>query len=81
MPSTLTPLPHTLTPMYISFRTRYLLYMVAVHLAMTGLLFLVLAQNKPLFIASEVGLLVSLYVAISIYRQFQQPAEFNASGI
>ncbi len=63
------------------FRTRYLLYIIAVHIAITGLLFLVLQQNKLLFIASELGLLVSIGIAVSIYRQFQQPSAFIASGI
>ncbi|GAB4017410.1 ATP-binding protein [Spirosoma migulaei] len=67
--------------MHVSFRTRYLLYIIAIHLAMTGLLFLVLKENKLLFIASEIGLLLSVYAAISIYRRFQQPSEFIASGI
>jgi nitrogen fixation/metabolism regulation signal transduction histidine kinase len=67
--------------MHISFRTRYLLYIVAVHLAIGGLLFLVLRQDKPLFIASEIGLVVSVIIAVNIYRQFQQPSEFIASGI
>ena len=67
--------------MHLTFRTRYLLYIIAVHLAITGLLFLVLRENKPWFIASELGLLLSIYVAISIYRQFQQPSAFIASGI
>lgn len=67
--------------MHLNFRTRYLLYIIAVHAAIGGLLFLVLQQNKPWFIASEIGLLLSIYVAISIYRQFQQPSEFIASGI
>lgn len=67
--------------MHISFRTRYLLYIIAVHAAITALLFLVLRQNKLWFIVSELGLLLSIYVAISIYRQFQQPSEFIASGI
>ncbi len=67
--------------MHFSFRTRYLLYILVVHLAIGGLLFLVLRQDKPLFIASEVGLLLSIYVAASIYRQFRQPSQFIASGI
>ncbi|AUD01749.1 sensor histidine kinase [Spirosoma pollinicola] len=67
--------------MHVNFRVRYLLYIVAVHIAMTGLLFLVLRQNKLLLIASELGLLLSIYKAIRIYRQFQQPSEFIASGI
>lgn len=67
--------------MSLTFRTRYLLYIIFVHLAVTALLFLVLRQDKLWFIASEVGLLLSIYVAISIYRQFQQPSAFIASGI
>ncbi|MBN8826090.1 MULTISPECIES: ATP-binding protein [unclassified Spirosoma] len=67
--------------MHISFRTRYLLYIIAVHVAIAGLLYLLLQQNKPWFIASELGLLLSIYMAVSIYRQFQQPSEFIASGI
>lgn len=67
--------------MYISFRTRYLLYIIAVHLAIGGLLYKLLQQDKPVFIASELGLLLSIYIAVSIYRQFQQPSEFIASGI
>ncbi|MFD2572083.1 sensor histidine kinase [Spirosoma soli] len=67
--------------MHVSFRTRYLLYILVIHLAMGGLLFLVLRQNKPLFIASEIGLLLSIVAAISIYQQFRQPAQFIASGI
>ena len=67
--------------MHLKFRTRYLLYITAIHIAITGLLFLVLQQNKLLFIASELGLLVSVGIAVSIYRQFQQPSAFIASGI
>jgi nitrogen fixation/metabolism regulation signal transduction histidine kinase len=67
--------------MHLNFRTRYLLYIIAVHLAITVLLFLVLRQDKLWFIVSEIGLLLSIYVAVSIYRQFQQPSEFIASGI
>ena len=66
---------------FMTFRIRYLLYIITIHLAIGALLFLVLQQNKPLFIASELGLLLSIYVAVRIYRQFQQPSEFIASGI
>ncbi|MBD2704984.1 histidine kinase [Spirosoma sp. BT702] len=65
----------------MSFRTRYILYIITVHVAITGLLFVVLRQDKLLFIASEVGLLLSIFFAIQIYRSFQQPSEFIASGI
>ncbi|GAB3697448.1 ATP-binding protein [Spirosoma flavus] len=67
--------------MHVSFRTRYIVYIVVVHVAITALLFLVLKQDKLLFIVSEIGLLLSIYFAIQIYRSFQQPSEFIASGI
>ncbi|QMW05526.1 sensor histidine kinase [Spirosoma foliorum] len=67
--------------MKLTFRTRYLVYIIAIHIAMAGLLFLALRENKLVFIASEAGLLISIIMAISIYRAFQQPSEFIASGI
>lgn len=76
-------MPYHLTrlPMHLRFRTRYLLYIMAIHAAMTALLFWILRQDKLWFIASEIGLLLSIYFAVSIYRRFQQPSEFIASGI
>lgn len=65
----------------MTFRTRYLIYILTVHAALVGLTFLVLRQNKLLFIASEVLIAVSIYVAMRIYRTFQQPADFIASGV
>lgn len=75
------PIPFASHPMHFTFRARYLLYIVAIHAAIAGLLFLVLRENKLVFIASEAGLILSIIIAISIYRQFQQPSEFIASGI
>ncbi|MBC8152866.1 MAG: PAS domain-containing protein, partial [Bacteroidetes bacterium] len=52
------------------------------------LIFLELRQAKPLFATKEVLLItlevlviLSLYLAFQIYRSFQQPSEFIASGI
>ncbi|MBC3786650.1 sensor histidine kinase [Spirosoma utsteinense] len=67
--------------MRLTFRTRYLLYMVAVHAVLVALTFQLLKENKPLFIASEMLLVASIYGAIRIYRTFRQPAEFIQSGI
>lgn len=65
----------------MKFQTRYLLYILAIHVVLVGLTFQVLKQNKPLFIASEVLIALSLYVAIRLYRAFRQPSAFIASGI
>lgn len=67
--------------MRLNFKTRYLLYILAVHAVLVGLTFQLLKPNKPYFIASEVLIALSLYVAIRIYRSFRQPSEFIASGI
>lgn len=67
--------------MHFKFQTRYLIYSLALHAVLVGLTFQMLKQNKPLFIASEVLLVLSLYVAVRIYRAFRQPALFIASGI
>lgn len=67
--------------MKFPFRTRYLLYIGAVHAVLVALTFLVLRQNKVLFIAAELGILLSVFAAWWLYRQFRQPSEFVASGI
>lgn len=65
----------------MKFQTRYLLYILALHAVLVGLTFQLLKENKPWFIASEVLLALSLYVALRIYRSFRQPSIFIASGI
>ncbi len=65
----------------MKFQTRYLLYMGAVHAVLIGLTFQLLKENKPLFIASEVLIALSLYIAARLYQSFRQPAAFIASGI
>lgn len=67
--------------MYLPFRIRYLLYIGILHALLGGLLYLLLRENKLLFIGSEVAIVLSGYVAIQIYRAFQQPSAFIASGI
>lgn len=67
--------------MRLTLQTRYLLYIGAVHAVLTGLTFQLLKGNKALFIASEVLIVLSVYVAIRIYRAFGKPANFIRSGI
>ncbi|GAB3898390.1 sensor histidine kinase [Spirosoma agri] len=67
--------------MNLRLRTRYLIYIVALHLVLIALIGWELRENKALFIASEVLMLLSIYVAVRIYRSFRQPSTFIASGI
>jgi two-component system nitrogen regulation sensor histidine kinase NtrY len=67
--------------MKLSLRTKYLLYIVAIHAALLFLIFKWLQENKLFFIISEVLVLVSVFVAIQIYQAFGQPSQFISSGI
>ncbi|WP_375443548.1 PAS domain-containing sensor histidine kinase [uncultured Fibrella sp.] len=65
----------------MKFQTRYLLYIGAVHAVLIGLTFQLLKEDKPYFIASELLILLSMYIAVRLYQSFRQPAAFIASGI
>jgi len=67
--------------MKLPLRTSYLIYIIAVHLVLVALTWQILKENKVWFIASEVLILISIILAIRIYRSFRQPSEFIASGI
>ncbi|GAB3222266.1 sensor histidine kinase [Spirosoma arcticum] len=65
----------------MKFQRRYLLYILTLHAVLVGLTFQLLKHMKVWFMASEVLILLSLYVAFRIYRSFRQPSAFIASGI
>jgi two-component system nitrogen regulation sensor histidine kinase NtrY len=65
----------------MSLRTKYLLYIIAIHAALIFLIFKWLQENKLLFIVSEVLVLASVLSAIQIYRAFGQPSQFVSAGI
>lgn len=67
--------------MTLSTRTRYILYISALHAALIFLVYRLLFQDKLLFIASEAFLLVSVFVSIHLYQSFLRPNEFVKSGI
>ena len=64
-----------------SLRTRFLMYITLLHLALVYLIFRWLFENKLLFIASEVFVLISIVVAIYLYRDFRKPIDFISAGI
>ncbi|GAA4414897.1 ATP-binding protein [Nibrella viscosa] len=67
--------------MKLPLRIQYALFITFIHLALIYLIFRWLGENKVLFIVSEVFVLISILVAIRIYRAFGQPSEFISSGI
>jgi nitrogen fixation/metabolism regulation signal transduction histidine kinase len=67
--------------MKLPLRTSYLIYIIAVHLILVMLTWLVLLEKKVWFIVSELLILTSVYLAIRIYQAFREPSEFIESGI
>ncbi|QKZ11145.1 sensor histidine kinase [Spirosoma sp. KUDC1026] len=67
--------------MKLPLRTSYLIYIIAVHLVLVALTWLVLREDKVWFIVSELLILASIYLAIRIYQAFREPSEFIESGI
>jgi two-component system nitrogen regulation sensor histidine kinase NtrY len=67
--------------MKLSTRFRYVLYILALHAVLLFLVYKILYQDKLLFIASEIFLLLSVIFSIVLYRSFMQPIEFVRSGI
>lgn len=67
--------------MRLSTRSRYILYIVVLHLVLIFLVYKVLFQDRVLFIASEVFLLLSIGASIRLYQNFMRPNEFVKSGI
>jgi len=67
--------------MRLSTRFRYILYILVLHTALLFLVYKILYQDKLLFIASEIFLLLSVIFSILLYRSFMQPIEFVRSGI
>jgi two-component system nitrogen regulation sensor histidine kinase NtrY len=64
-----------------SVKSKYILYILVLHLVLVWLVYKILFEDKVLFIASEVFLLISIVFSIKIYRDFMQPNEFVKSGI
>ncbi len=67
--------------MRFSTRTQYILYISVLHAVLIFLVYRLLFEDKLLFIASEVFLLISVAVSIQLYQNFLRPNEFIKSGI
>ena len=67
--------------MRLSTRTQYILYISVLHAVLIFLVYRLLFEDKILFIASEVFLLISVFVSIHLYQSFLRPNEFVKSGI
>ncbi len=67
--------------MKLSTRSQYILYISVLHAVLIFLVYRLLFEDKLLFIASEVFLLISVFVSLHLYQNFLRPNEFVKSGI
>ncbi|MEO7490142.1 MAG: HAMP domain-containing protein, partial [Ferruginibacter sp.] len=61
-------------------RTKFILFVIILHLITLVLSYFIFQQNKILFIASEVFLLISIVFAWQLYRQLIQPLQLLMQG-
>ena len=64
----------------MSLRLKFLLFVVIIHAVLIGLAAQLRTTNAPLFIGSEVLLLVSIILTVQLYRGFVRPFQLIAAG-
>jgi nitrogen fixation/metabolism regulation signal transduction histidine kinase len=65
----------------MNLRIKYILLILILHGIIVYLAYRVLYENKILFIASELLVLLSLYISYAIFRDVHRPLQFILSGI
>lgn len=65
----------------MKLRTKYLLFVLILHLTTLLLTFYVFRENKVLFLVAEVFILISLYLSWVLYKQLLQPLRTLLQGI
>lgn len=64
----------------MKIRTKFLLFIIFLHVLLLGLSYLLLSQNKILFVVSEIFVAISIGIAWYLYRQFVNPLELLKEG-
>jgi len=65
----------------MKLKTKYILFIVILHLSFLGLSYFLLKENKLIFILSELLIIGSVLMSISLYRQLIQPLNHLKEGI
>ena len=64
----------------MKLRTKYILFVAILHLVALVLSFYIFKEDKPLFILSEVFILISILIAIQLYKELLQPLQVLMRG-
>jgi len=65
----------------MKLRTKYILFVVIVHLVTLGLSFYIFDKNRLYFIVSEVFVIISIVISIQLYQQLISPIKMLLQGI
>jgi len=65
----------------MKLRTKYILFVTLLHLLTLGLTYFIFREIMIFFIASEVVIIVSVVIAIQLYRQLIQPLKSLMQGV
>ncbi|PYF72602.1 PAS domain-containing protein [Pedobacter nutrimenti] len=65
----------------MNLKTKYILFLVLIHLLCLVLSYVVFRDNKLLFILSELLVLISVLLSMSIYRQLIRPFVYLKEGV
>jgi two-component system nitrogen regulation sensor histidine kinase NtrY len=65
----------------MKLRTKYILFVVILHLTALALSYFIFVDNKIYFIVSEVFIIISLVIAWQLYRQLIQPLKTLMQGV
>ncbi|WP_225869604.1 sensor histidine kinase [Pedobacter psychroterrae] len=65
----------------LKLKTKFMLFILVIHLVFLALCYLIFEKDKLYFIASEVFVLISLSISIGLYRQLIEPLTYIKEGI
>ncbi|MDB5022716.1 MAG: hypothetical protein JWP78_471 [Mucilaginibacter sp.] len=65
----------------MKLRTKYLLFVIILHLIALVLTYFIFQQNKIYFIVSEVFIIISIIISWNLYRQLIQPLKSLMQGL
>ncbi|MEO6452670.1 MAG: ATP-binding protein [Ginsengibacter sp.] len=65
----------------MKLRTKYLLFVIIIHLLTLVLSFIIFSDNKIFFIASEILILISIIISWQLYNELIQPLQTILQGL
>src|SRR5450631_2053884 len=65
----------------MKLQTKYILFVVIIHLVALVLSFVIFRDNKIFFIASEILILISIIITLQLYKELLQPLQTLMRGV